>query len=80
VRVKHVVEAAGNHVIRFCCALWVFNCTGLPIALQQVMLCLLPTVLLDWRSDTAQVAGTCSQVRYARAVSTWLQCHRTDRM
>jgi len=39
VRVKHVVEPAGNHVIRFCCALWVFNCTGLPIALQQVMLC-----------------------------------------
>ena len=36
VRVKHVVEAAGNHVIRFCCALWVYNCTGLPIALQQV--------------------------------------------
>ena len=36
VRVKHVVEAAGNHVVRFCCALWVYNCTGLPIALQQV--------------------------------------------
>ena len=38
VRVKHVVEAAGNHVVRFCCALWVYNCTGLPIALQQVTL------------------------------------------
>ena len=36
VRVKHVLEGSGNHVIRFCCALWVYNCTGLPIALQQV--------------------------------------------
>jgi hypothetical protein len=36
VRVKHAVKAAGNHVVRFCCALWVYNCTGLPIALQQV--------------------------------------------
>lgn len=38
VRVKHVLEADGNHIIHFCCALWVYNCTGLPIALQQVRL------------------------------------------
>ena len=35
VRVKHLRQASGNHAIRFCCALWVYNCTGLPIALQQ---------------------------------------------
>lgn len=40
VRVKHLRQAGGNHVIRFCCALWVYNCTGLPIALQQARPCL----------------------------------------
>lgn len=39
VRVKHSRQASGNHVIRFCCGLWVYNCTGLPIALQQARPC-----------------------------------------
>lgn len=36
VQIKHLRQASGNHVIRFCCALWVYNCTGMPIAMQQV--------------------------------------------
>ena len=52
VRVKHIVEAAGNHVIRFCCALWVYNCTGLPIALQQVTLDEMPQCM---QGSAAQV-------------------------
>ena len=26
---------SGGHVLRVSCSLWVFNCTGLPIALRQ---------------------------------------------
>ena len=36
VRLKHLLEEeCGSHVLRLSCTLWVYNCTGLPIALQQ---------------------------------------------
>ena len=36
VRLRHVLEAeCGSHVLRLSCTLWVYNCSGLPIALQQ---------------------------------------------
>ena len=36
VRLKHILESeCGSHVLRVSCTLWVYNCTGLLIALQQ---------------------------------------------
>lgn len=36
VQLKHMVDReCGSHILRFTCALWVYNCTGVPLALQQ---------------------------------------------
>lgn len=36
VQLKHMVDAeSGSHILRLTCALWVYNCTGVPLALQQ---------------------------------------------
>ena len=36
VQLRHMVDTeCGSHILRFTCALWVYNCTGLPLALQQ---------------------------------------------
>ena len=36
VQLRHMVDAeCGSHILRFTCALWVYNCTGVPLALQQ---------------------------------------------
>ena len=33
---RTVESASGCNVLRFSCALWVYNCCGLPLALQKV--------------------------------------------
>lgn len=36
VRLKHILEReCGSHVLQISCTLWVYNCAGLPLALQQ---------------------------------------------
>lgn len=36
VYLRHLLDAdCGSHLLRFSCALWVYNCTGFPVALQQ---------------------------------------------
>lgn len=36
VQLKHMVDPeSGSHILRLTCALWVYNCTGVPLALQQ---------------------------------------------
>ncbi|KAK9798969.1 hypothetical protein WJX73_003190 [Symbiochloris irregularis] len=36
VYLRHLLDTdCGSHLLRFSCALWVYNCTGFPIALQQ---------------------------------------------
>ena len=36
VRLRHILEVScGIHILQISCTLWVYNCAGLPIALQQ---------------------------------------------
>lgn len=35
-RSAHRCASAGSHTLLFGCALWVFNCTGVPVALREV--------------------------------------------
>lgn len=49
VYLRHLLDSdCGSHLLRFSCALWVYNCTGFPIALQQ--------------SDADEAAGAADQV------------------
>jgi hypothetical protein len=37
VRLKHLQDSnSGSHVLELTCELWVYNCTGIPIAIQEV--------------------------------------------
>ena len=36
VQLEHTLDRdCGSHVLRVACALWVYNCIGLPLALQE---------------------------------------------
>lgn len=36
VHLKHIVDReCGSHILRLTCALWVYNCTSVPLALQE---------------------------------------------
>lgn len=36
VLLKHILEAeCGSHILRTSCALWVYNCTSMPLAVRQ---------------------------------------------
>lgn len=36
IRLRHILEAeCGIHILQISCTLWVYNCAGLPMALQQ---------------------------------------------
>lgn len=49
----------GSHALRVSCALWVFNCTGLPIALRE-------------RTDTEHTFGHADEVCIATRTSSLL--------
>lgn len=36
VTLRHVLESqCGSHILRIACTLWLYNCSGLPLAIQQ---------------------------------------------
>lgn len=60
-------RASGCNVLRFSCALWVYNCSGLPLALQKVR----PACSTSCRSQNClSVASERSQDEKSRCGST----------
>lgn len=46
VTLRRTLEAAsGCMLLRFTCALWVYNCSGLPLALQKVLSCAIDVMM-----------------------------------